>query len=301
MNEKDFLKKLKRPTGWLLAGIYTITLLSAVGSLLTLALPTDKAWVAALSYALYALAALSLGYTVYTIVIYAKKIKPKINAFTESIPFLQRLRKDFGYRTIMFAFLSLGLSLSYSLYNGGIALFFHSIWYGALATYYIVLVSIRGSIMLYHNKTRDKRRNERTEIRKYRNCGILLIVTILALSVAIAQMVADNAFFERAGLLIYVAAAYTFLKLGTSFANFFKAQKQTGYTIRALRNANLADALVSVLALQTSMFHAFAEPSMATGLANALTGGAVCLLIILLGIYMIITGNKALKTTGEKE
>jgi hypothetical protein len=127
----------------------------------------------------------------------------------------------------------------------------------------------------------------------------LLIVLIISLSVAILQMVQADAGFNRPGLMIYVAAAYTFTKVTTAIVNFIKAKKHNDFTVEALRNVNVADAAVSVLALQTSMFFEFGSGA-ATGFANALTGAAVCAVVLALGIYMIIKGQKKLKEDKEK-
>lgn len=304
MNKKEFLEKLKRPTGWLLAVVYLLTLVFITGALVILLVDYAGTALEIVAYALFALAACSLAYSVYTFVLYFPGWKHRIANKIRTFPFMQKMMDNFGFRTVALSVLSLFLSVLYSLYNGVIALVFSSVWYGALAAYYIILASTRGGLVFYHGKHRGKRRDEESDVLKYRSCGILLIITILALSVAIAQMVAANAFFERAGLLIYAAAAYTFYKITMSIVNLFRAKKETDFTVQAVRNVNFADALVSVLALQTSMFHAFAEPSTATSLANALTGAAVCLLVLLLGTYMIISANKELKrirnSRGEK-
>lgn len=295
MNKKEWLEKLKRPTGWLLVLIYALSLVFIAGALVILFVDYAGTALEIVAYALFALAACFLAYSVYTFVLYFPGWKHKIAEKIRTFPFMRKMMDNFGFRTVMTSVLSLALSVLYSVYNGVIAVVFLSIWYGALAAYYVILASIRGGIVFYHGKNRGKRRDEETDVLKYRNCGILLIITILALSVAILQMVAADAFFERAGLLIYAAAAYTFYKITMSIVNFVRAKKETDFTVQAVRNVNFADALVSVLALQTSMFHAFAEPSATTSLANALTGAGVCLLVLLLGVYMIITANKELK------
>ncbi|MDE5755969.1 MAG: hypothetical protein K2I23_02655, partial [Clostridia bacterium] len=76
-----------------------------------------------------------------------------------------------------------------------------------------------------------------------------------------------------------------------------KAKKQTDITIQAIRNINLADAAVSVLALQTSMFHTFGENDEAgfESILNGFTGAIVCALVFALGIYMIVKSQKRLK------
>ena len=98
--------------------------------------------------------------------------------------------------------------------------------------------------------------------------------------------------------MIYVAATYTFVKVTMSIVNFVRAKKQTDYTVEAVRNVNVADAAVSVLALQTSMFYEFGN-GVATGFANALTGAAVCAVVLVLGIHMIVKGQKGLNKKEE--
>lgn len=302
MDKKTFWEYFKRPKGKVLIWLYIITLLciaGAVGILFTNYLGTPLEIVA---YALFALAALSLGYSVYTIVLYFPKIKTACQAKMRSYPLIAKLLDDFSMRTLVFAFGSLIISILYSLYNGVIAIIYSSGWYGSLAMYYIFLVLLRGGIGLYHGKHRNKERSEIVELKKYRTCGILLIATIWALLAAIIQMVVQNKGFAYLDLLIYVAAAYTFTKITLGILNVFKARKkQSGYTVQALRNVSLADAAVSLLTLQTAMFHAFAQPSTMTQLANALTGSAVCLTVMAVGIYMIIKANKELKTLYAKE
>jgi hypothetical protein len=61
--------------------------------------------------------------------------------------------------------------------------------------------------------------------------------------------------------------------------------------VRAIRHINLADALVSILALQTAMFKEFAI-GQNVGVYNAVTGGVVCALTLALGTFMIVTAEK---------
>ena len=77
--------------------------------------------------------------------------------------------------------------------------------------------------------------------------------------------------------------------------NMFKAKKNDDMTVRALRCISLADALVSILALQTTLLYTFSTNLQTNAFANALTGAVVCAITLALGIYMIINANKLLK------
>jgi Na+/H+ antiporter NhaD/arsenite permease-like protein len=51
--------------------------------------------------------------------------------------------------------------------------------------------------------------------------------------------------------------------------------------------------------LQVAMFQAF-SPTSNMGIANALTGAGVSIIILVLGIFMIVKANKKLKVINNK-
>ena len=144
-----------------------------------------------------------------------------------------------------------------------------------------------------------RERNTYLEIRKYRNCGWLLVSIIMALSAAVLQMVRNGAGFVHAGWTIYVFAVYTLYKMTMSIINVVKANHFDDFTVQALRSVNLADALVSILALQTALLLQFSDGKTMAA-ANALTGVTVCILVLAMGVFMIMRGNKYLKRVKSK-
>ena len=100
------------------------------------------------------------------------------------------------------------------------------------------------------------------------------------------------------GVLIYAVAAYTFYKLIVAMRNVIMARKRDSALLSTLRNISYADALVSMLSLQTALFAAFGQDSEELiPLMNVLTGTAVCLMIFVLGILMVHK-SKRTKTGG---
>lgn len=85
-----------------------------------------------------------------------------------------------------------------------------------------------------------------------------------------------------------------------SIIDMTKAKKNDDYTTKSIRSVRFADALVSILALQTAMFQAFAQ-DFVPYLPNSLTRGIVCLIIVVVGIIMIVNGNKPIKKFKKKE
>jgi len=294
MNKKEWLEKLKKPKGFLLLLVLVFTLVFSALSIGVQFIAYMGTPFEYFVYLIYALAACFLGYSVYTLVLYLPKAKHKLYSFLQSKRFTKKLLEHYGFRTVIFSCISLFISLLYAAYNLTIACLFPSVWFTALSAYYIFLICLRVGLIAYHNRRRFRVRDQEIEISKYRNCGILLIATISALSFAILKMVQDGAAFDHNGWTIYAAAAYAFYKIGASIYNSLKARRQDDYTVRALRFVNLADGAVSILALQTSLLHTFGnENSAFTAIANAATGAIVCLFVLCLGILMIVSAKKA--------
>lgn len=296
---KKLWEKLMHPNVLLLTAAYIVTALFCGGAIVMAALSPRYPRLSALSYILYAFAALSLTYTVYTLVKKIPQWKRTVKERLHANPVTGELMRDFGLRTVVFSAGSFLWTAAYGCYHGGLSIYYRSVWYGSLAAYYIILACMRGAIVLYRRKQRGRARDERADLKRYRTVGCLLIVLILALSAAIVQMVATDAAFHSPGLLIYVSAAYTFTKITMSVRNFVRARKQSDYTVEALRSVNAADATVSLLTLQTAMFRSFGGDA-DTGAANAVTGACVCALVLALGVYMLVKARREEKRISEE-
>ncbi len=226
------------------------------------------------------------------------KLKEKIKATLNSNKFTRRFL-DYDFRTVIFTVVSLVITAGYAAFYVLLGIAFLSIWYGMLAWYYVMIVVMRAIVVFYH-KGKRKRGNNATDYKEkisrakiYRGCGIIISLLTLPLSIAILMMVAEKATFSHAGLMIYVSAAYTTYKVVMTIRNIIKAKKSTDMTVRTVRSINLADMFVSILALQTAMFHSF-SPDMDWGVMNAITGAVVCLSTVLIGVFMIVGGRRAI-------
>lgn len=205
---------------------------------------------------------------------------------------------DYDFRTVFFTVISLVITAGYAAFYGALGVILSSVWYGMLAWYYLMIVIMRSFVVFYHKGRRKRTHNTTLQDEKlsrakiYRNCGIVICMLTFPLSFAILQMVANNATFSHEGLMIYTAATYTTYKVVMAIRNFLKAKKSKDLTVRTARDINLADMLVSVLALQTAMFNSF-SPDENWSVMNAVTGAAVCLATVVIGAFMIINGKQA--------
>lgn len=226
------------------------------------------------------------------------KLKEKIKEKLDNNKFTRRFL-DYDFRTVIFTIVSLVITTGYAAFYATLGITLLSVWYGMLAWYYVMIVVMRAIVVFYHRRKHKLGKNAIEQKEKicrakiYKNCGIIISLLTLPLSIAILMMVSEGATFSHAGLMIYVAATYTTNKVVMTIRNIIKARKSTDLTVRTVRSINLADMLVSILALQTSMFHSFSA-DMDWGAMNAVTGAVVCLATVLIGAFMLIGGNRAI-------
>ncbi len=217
---------------------------------------------------------------------------------------------DTRLRTVMTTVPGIGLNLIYAVFNGAVGIISHSAWCGSLAAYYMLLCAMRflsvsyakkiygGKIQIPLKKTKINKGNrqrdadERSlEIRAwkvYRNCGVMLSASSIALGGAVIMLVSGQGGRSYPGLMIYAVATYTFYKLTMAIINMVKARKENSLLLTTLRNINYADALVSLLSLQTALFAAFGQDSgQMIPITNALAGAGACIMIFVLGVYMV--------------
>ena len=292
---KKLFKKFLRPKGALLVLTYVLTLVFITAAMLMLFVEYEGTPLEILAYTSFGLAAVSLAYSVYTIVIYAPGLKDRVCNLLMSNRLSRTVMENWGFRTILTSTFALAMSIFNSVLNAYLGISERSIWFGALAAYYIFLALMRSGLLVYHRTKKDYETEGLTRAKRYMLCGILLLILNAALSSAIAQMIFDDRSFSYKDWLIFAFAAYAFYKIIMAVRNAIKARRQDDLTIQAIREINLVDAAVSILALQTALLHTFGDGSIDISLFNTLTGSAVSIFSVGLSIMMIVRGHKTIK------
>ena len=233
------------------------------------------------------------------------KLKERVKEKLNKHGFTRRLL-NYNFRTVLFTVISLAITLLYAVLYGILGINLKSVWYGVLACYYIMIVVMRALVVFYHGRRKirgekaDETREKISRAKVYRSCGIILCLLMIPLSVSVMLMISEKATFTHAGLMIYVAAVYTTYKVVMSIRNFVKSRKSDDLTVRTARDINLADMLVSLLALQTAMFDSFGAEGFADNF-NGATGAAVCLATVIIGAIMIYNGCRAITKARYEE
>ena len=188
-------------------------------------------------------------------------------------------------RIVRSPYASLALNIGYALGNCAVGFLTHSWWFITVGAYYAVLAVTRYCVLQIKRKADGQ---YDLELFARRITGILLVV----LSVCIVGVNILSALKDRGSvfheIVMITITTYTFTKITLAIIGMVKAKHVASPVVKTLRNISLADASVSIYTMQRSMLVSF--PGMEAGgilLLNILTGTAVWIVVLLLGINLI--------------
>ena len=198
-------------------------------------------------------------------------------------------------------YISITLNFIYALGNCVLGFWGHSWWFVTVGAYYAILTVTRFSVMQIESKKTDGSDIERFARRV---TGILLVaLSFCIVGVNVLSVIEERgtAFHE---IIMITIATYTFTKTIIAIIGMVKVKHAASPLLKILRNIALADACVSIYAMQRSMLVSF--PGMESAqiqLLNILTGTAVWIIVLFLGIsliggkYTTMSKSKIVKTT----
>lgn len=218
--------------------------------------------------------------------------------FKDENRYARRWRSDAHLRVNVSLYGGLLWNTAYGVFQLGLGFWHHTFWYFSLAGYYICLAVMRFFLVLHTRKNKPGAQM-RSELIKYRRCGMVFLIMNLALSLIVFFMVYWNRTFVHHEITTIAMAAYTFTTLTTAIINVVRYRKYQSPVYSASKAIGLAAALVSLLTLESTMLTTFGEETMTlTGRRILLgtTGGAICLFIIIMACYMILQSNQKLRS-----
>lgn len=251
-----------------------------------------------IAYLSYTLSAYSLTIVCAWVVRFPKK---DFKAVLHRNPYVHRYLTDVPFKIHVSLYLSLGINLLFAALKLFFGIFYRSVWFGTLAVYYFMLAVMR-FLLLRHVNRNGIGTNIRSERKRYRLCGIILLLMNSALSGVVILVVRKNEGFRYPGYLIYVVAMYAFYNIITAVMEVVKYRKYKSPVMSAAKAIKLAAAMVSMLALETAMLAQFDAENgpRFRQLMTGLTGGGVCLIVLVMAVFMIVQSTKQLKNSGTE-
>lgn len=236
-------------------------------------------------------------YTLMVWCIQLPRLIPMFRKFQEENKYARRFLEDRELRMQISLYGTLYFNTAYALLQLGLGFWHHTFWYYTLAGYYICLAIMRFFLARYISR-RKPGENQKEELIRYRNCGIVLLLMNLTLSVMVFFMVYWNRTFRHHEITAIALATYTFTAFTLAVINLIKYRKLKSPVYAAAKVVSLASACVSMLTLEAAMLTAFGKETMddlTRKLFLGLTGFAVCAFIILMALGMIYNGNERLR------
>ena len=247
-----------------------------------------------------------VGYSVYVISFYAvvavsaffikvlpkqcRKIKQKIY----DNPLGNRYMTNVDFKVRVSLYISLTVTLIFSVFKLVSAVLYSSVWVGAEAVYYILLSLIR-YLLLRFMHSKNEKQDMIKEYRNYRLSAVLMLFINLMLSVIVLNMILKNKTYSYSDTYVIASATYTFYTLTVSIVDIVRYRKYQSPVLSATKALRFATALVSLLSLETVMLIQFGDDESFRRFMTSVTGAGVFAVVLGMSVYMVIRANKMIK------
>ena len=174
------------------------------------------------------------------------------------------------------------INLIFAIYNCVLGVASYSWWFIAVGAYYIVLSSMRISVIAFSAKDR---RNEKFIMRF---SGIMIFLLAIVLCGIVYMTINQFGAVKYHEIAMITIALYAFTKLTLAIYEFIKSRKNHRPYIKTLRSISFTDSVVSIYSLQRSMLVSFEGMSEANiVLFNTLSGIGMCIIVVCIGLNLI--------------
>ncbi len=221
----------------------------------------------------------------------------KIKVWLEKDRNIKRYLNDPKLRVRLSLFGSVSINILYAAMQLASGIYFHELWFYALAVYYILLIIMRLFLLRDTAKVDVPGENRLKEFYRYRFCGIMMLVMNQALAVIVFYVVRQNRGFKYHYIQTIGMAAYTFTAMVVAMINVVRYRKYESPLMSAAKAISLVSAVVSLFTLETAMIGAFGQMRnvSARQIMTASTGGAVCIFVLSVAVYMIVHSSREIK------
>ncbi len=210
--------------------------------------------------------------------------------------YASRYLTDPVFKTHVSLYISLIINLLYVAVNAVSAAVYGTAWFGIFAVYYAIMAVMRFLLLRYvnHNVIGQSRLGE---LKRSRLCAYILMLVNLILTGAVLMMVTFGRGFTYRGILIYVMALYTFYITGSAIRDLIRYRKLGSPVMSVSKIIKFAQALVSMLFLETAMFAQFGGEMAPEHqrLMIMLTGGGIAVTVVVMAVYVIVRNTKEIR------
>lgn len=294
---KMFFQKLLHPSKWVLIFVPPLSFAALIFIFATQATRSGAS-----AYMIYCMSAYSLTIWLAVLPQLIKKMKTtimtsRIMRKVGSSKITERYLNDLAFRGSVSIYQGVAVNFFYVVFRIATGIRYASIWFISMAVYYLVLGGLRVYLIFCY-----RRRNPKLERRCYHTTAWLLFLLNIPMGGMIVLMVRTNSGFSYPGYIIYLSALYTFYTMMTSTLKLAKFRKLGSPILSAAKVLNFIAAMMSILGLQTAMISRFSENGESyRKMMNAITGGFVYSIVILIAVIMLLHNIKIRKKVEKIE
>ena len=287
---KMFFQKLLHPSKWVLIFVPPLSFAALIFIFATQATRSASA------YMIYCMSAYSLTIWLAALPRLIKEMKTaimtsRIMRKVSSSKITGRYLNDLAFRGSVSIYQGVVVNAFYVVFRIVAGIHYASVWFISMAVYYLVLGGLRAYLIVCY-----RRRDPELEHRCYHTTAWLLFLLNIPMGGMIVPMVRTNSGFSYPGYIIYLSALYTFYTMVTSIQNLVKFRKLGSPILSAAKVLNFIAAMMSILGLQTAMISRFSENGESyRKMMNAITGGFVYGIVILIAVIMLLHSRKTRK------
>ena len=189
-------------------------------------------------------------------------------------------------------------NIVYAVFKLATGIIYKSVWFGAVALYYILLCTIK--FLLIRTDQRLKNEMNRKEIRikalrSYRGCGKLLMLLNLSMAVIVIIIIKYDKVAEYSGHIIWIFGGYTLYRVITAIIDARRIGRIDDPLLSASKSLNMSVAMMSMFSLQTALLDRFCSDAVLRRTLNSIVGFAVCIIVIIVAVAMIVRANRRIR------
>ena len=205
--------------------------------------------------------------------------------------FIESFLKNKKARTEIMLRLGLIINVGYAGYNLVTGFLYRSVWFGAVAIYYIMLCTIK--FFLLHRGF-ERRRSKTRALKDMRISGVMLTLLNLTITILIYRMIVTDSVHLYGGSVITMAVGYTVFRIVAVIIYWIGTRGSFDPIFFTVKGLSFSVALMSLFSLQTSILDRFMNSGDVRQGINTLTGSAVSVTVLIIGIRTVMRANKEL-------
>lgn len=202
-------------------------------------------------------------------------------------------KNDIGYRVRLSLYLSLGINLSYVAFKFVSGIVYGVFWLDAFAVYYLILTLVRFLLLSHMHRNRN-RQDQLAEFRRYRLCGLCMLILNFALFGIVALMLVQASVTDYHIAMIVAMVAYTVYALSVSIIDLIRYRVYERPLVSAAKSIRFTAALVSLLSIEATLLDNYGKSEVFRRGVIFMTGAGVCLCVTIMSILMIVRAQRAI-------